>query len=100
MTPEMELYTAVVTSAMSDKYYEKDSDRMERISNLIRKVDPTFVAKLAVYARTQMNLRSVPLFLIVELAKIHNGDSLVKRTIEKTVLRADEIMELLMCYQL
>jgi hypothetical protein len=36
----------------------------------------------------------------VELAKIHNGDSLVKRTIEKTVLRADEIMELLMCYQL
>ena len=100
MTPEMELYTAVVTSAMSDKYYEKGSDRMERISNLIRKVDPTFVAKLAVYARTQMNLRSVPLFLIVELAKIHNGDSLVKRTIEKTVLRADEIMELLMCYQL
>ena len=100
MTPEMELYTAVVTCAMSDKYYEKGSDRMERISNLIRKVDPTFVAKLAVYARTQMNLRSVPLFLIVELAKIHNGDSLVKRTIEKTVLRADEIMELLMCYQL
>lgn len=100
MTPEMELYTAVVTSALSDKFYESKDGRMERIASLIRQVDPEFVAKLAVYTRTQMNLRSIPMFLIVELAKIHNGDSLVKRTIEKTVLRADEIMELLMCYQL
>ena len=99
-TPEMELYTAVVTCALSDKFYESKDDRMERIASLIRQVDPEFVAKLAVYTRTQMNLRSIPMFLIVELAKIHNGDSLVKRTIEKTVLRADEIMELLMCYQL
>ena len=100
MTPEMELYTAVVTSALSDKFYESKDGSMERIAALIRQVDPEFVAKLAVYTRTQMNLRSIPLFLIVELAKVHNGDSLVKRTIEKTVLRADEIMELLMCYQL
>ena len=100
MTPEMELYTAVVTCALSDNFYESRDDRMERIATLIRQVAPEFVAKLAVYARTQMNLRSIPLFLIVELAKIHNGDSLVKRTIEKCVLRADEIMELLMCYQL
>ena len=100
MTPEMELYTAVVTSALSDKFYESNDERMDRIAALIRQVNPQFVAKLAVYTRTQMNLRSIPLFLIVELAKIHNGDSLVKRTIEQCVLRADEIMELLMCYQL
>ena len=100
MTPEMELYTAVVTCALSDKFYESKDGRMERIASLIRQVEPEFVAKLAVYTRTQMNLRSIPMFLIVELAKIHNGDSLVKHTIEKTVLRADEIMELLMCYQL
>ena len=100
MTPEMELYTAVVTCALSDNFYESKDERMNRIADLIRKVDPVFVAKLAVYTRTQMNLRSIPMFLIVELAKIHNGDSLVKHTIEKTVLRADEIMELLMCYQL
>ena len=46
-----------------------------------------------------MHLRSIPLLLLVELAKIHNGDDLVARAVEKTVLRADEIMELLMCYQ-
>lgn len=99
MTPELELYTAVVTASLSDANYEKHDERVERISQLISKVSPEFVARLAIYTRTQMNLRSVPLLLLVELAKVHNGDNLVARAVEKTVLRADEIMELLMCYQ-
>ncbi|MBO7464214.1 MAG: TROVE domain-containing protein [Bacteroidales bacterium] len=99
MSPEMELYTAVVTSTLSDKFYEKNDERMWRIFNLVKKVSPEFVAKLAVYTRNEMNLRSVPLLLVTLLAKIHNGDNLVARTVEKCVLRADEIMELLMCYQ-
>ena len=100
MSPEMELYTAVVTSTLSDKFYEKNDERMWRIFNLVKKVSPEFVAKLAVYTRNEMNLRSVPLLLVTLLAKIHNGDNLVARTVEKCVLRADEIMELLMCYQI
>jgi len=99
MSPEMELYTAVVTSTLSNKFYEKNDERMLRIFNLVKKVSPEFVAKLAVYTRNEMNLRSVPLLLVTLLAKIHNGDNLVARTVEKIVLRADEIMELLMCYQ-
>ena len=99
MTPELELYTAVVTASLSDLFYEEEDERVERIADLIRKVSPEFVARLAVYARNQMHLRSIPMLLLVELAKVHNGDSLVARTVEKTVLRADEIMELLMCYQ-
>jgi hypothetical protein len=95
----MELYTAVVTSTLSNKFYEKNDERMLRIFNLVKKVSPEFVAKLAVYTRNEMNLRSVPLLLVTLLAKIHNGDNLVARTVEKCVLRADEIMELLMCYQ-
>ena len=99
MTPELELYTAVVTASLSDKFYEKDDERMDRIVNLIAQVDPMFVARLAVYTRTQMYLRSVPLLLLVELAKVHNGDNLVSRAVAQTVLRADEITELLACYQ-
>lgn len=98
-SPEMELYTAVVTTAMSDNFYEDRHGRAERIARLVRKVNPYFVAQLAVYARTEMNLRSVPMLLLVELAKCHNGDDLVSRAVAKTVLRADEIMELLTCYQ-
>ncbi len=99
MTPELELYTAVVTASLSDLTYEKEDKRVDRIARLVGKVSPEFVARLAVYARTEMHLRSIPLLLLVELAKIHNGDDLVARAVEKTVLRADEIMELLMCYQ-
>ena len=99
LSSEMELYTAVVTSSLSDKFYETAEQQINRISALIVKCDHKFVAQLAVYARTEMNLRSIPLFLVVELAKIHNGDNLISRTIEKVVLRADEIMELLVCYQ-
>ena len=99
MTPELELYSAVVTASLSDSFYEKQDERVNRIARLIGKVSPEFVARLAVYTRTEMHLRSIPLLLLVELAKIHNGDDLVARAVEKTVLRADEIMELLMCYQ-
>ena len=99
LTPEMELYTAVVATALSNNFYEDKSGRIERIAELVKQVPHEFTAKLAVYIRNEMNLRSVPLLLIVELAKIHNGDNLVARAVEKCVLRADEIMELLMCYQ-
>ena len=99
MTPELELYSAVVTASLSDTFYEKQDERTDRIAQLVGKVSPEFVAKLAVYTRTEMHLRSIPLLLLVELAKVHNGDNLVARAVEKTVHRADEIMELLMCYQ-
>ena len=99
LSAEMELYTAVVTASLSDKFYETANERIKRIAELVGKCDARFVAQLAVYARREMNLRSVPLFLVVELTKHHSGDNLVSRTIEKVVLRADEIMELLHCYQ-
>lgn len=100
VSPELELYSAVVTTLVTDGFYEKSTERLERISSLIEKVSPLFVAQLAVYAREKMNLRSIPLFLVVELARIHNGDDLVAKTTERVVKRADEIMELLACYQM
>ena len=100
MTPEWELYTTVVTTmGVEDKFYESSDDRVRRIADLVRKTSPEFVASLAVYTREQMHLRSVPLLLLVELARCHHGDSLVSRAVARTVQRADEISELLMCYQ-
>lgn len=99
LSAEMELYTAVVTSMLNDNFYEKGGERLKRIKNLVKKTNPQFVARLAVYARTQMNLRSVPLLLTVALASVHSGDDLVARTVAQVVQRADEITELLACYQ-
>ncbi|RQO74881.1 TROVE domain-containing protein [Pedobacter sp. KBW06] len=95
-----ELYTAVVTWNLNDSFYEKNTTRLSRVKALIAKNDPVFVGKLAVYARTKMHLRSAPLVLLTELAKLHSGDNLVSRVTEKVVIRADEITELLACYEL
>ena len=100
LSPALELYSTVVTSSLSKKFYESTDDRMNRIIELIKKNDPEFVAKLAVYAREEMYLRSIPLVLAVELAKIHSGDDLVRRVVNRVVARADEITELLAYYQI
>lgn len=97
-----ELYAAVAATALSDTFYESADSRLTRIQELIRVVaarDAHFVAKLAVYARQEMHLRSVPLVLLVELAKVHAGDDLVRRATRQVVQRADEITELLAYYQ-
>ena len=99
MTPEWELYTTVVTTmGVEDKFYESGEERVRRIADLVRKVEPEFVAQLAVYTREEMHLRSVPLLLLVELDCCHQGDTLVSKAVGRTIQRADEITELLMCY--
>ena len=98
LTPQLELYAAVATAALSDQFYEKADTRLARLRGLVARNDPTFVAQLAVYAREQMYLRSVPLVLAVELARLHHGDSLVSCLVARIVQRPDEITELLACY--
>src|SRR5215470_7134190 len=100
LTPRLELYTAVATAALSDQFYEKVDNKLQRLRGLIEKNDAEFVAKLAVYAREQMYLRSVPLVLAVELAKQHSGKTIVSALTNRIVQRADEITELLAFYAL
>lgn len=100
LDPATELYTAVVTWSLNDSFYEKNDQRLLRIRSLVEQAEPMFIAKLAVYARHFMYMRSVPLVLLTELARIHRGDDLVAKTTAKVIARADEITELLACYQL
>ena len=96
---EMALYSLVCTMGMGSKFYESEDDQMERLKWLIKANDPMFVAKLAVYAREKMYLRSIPLVITVELAKIHRGDDLISRLTQRVIQRADEITEILAYYQ-
>lgn len=100
LTPEMELYSAVVTAGLNDGFYEKADTRLARIQDLMLKNDPEFIAKLAIYTRTEMYMRSVPMVLAVELAKLNAGNGIVGKTVSGVVKRADEITELLAYYQM
>lgn len=102
---EVELFGAVVTSLLDDSFYERKSARLVRLQSLMAQVSPEFVCRLAVYARRKMNLRSIPIVLLVELL-----GSLRRRTgafdrrmvgwaIDAVILRADEIGEILAYYQ-
>ena len=99
LSPEMELYSATVTSLLHDSFYEKAEERLIRLQQLIEKVSPEYCAKLAVYARRSMNLRSVPIVLSVELAKKADAGAWVGKAIEQIVMRPDEITETLAYYQ-
>jgi 60 kDa SS-A/Ro ribonucleoprotein len=100
LNPEMELYSAVATAGLNDSFYEKSESRVARIQELMLKNNPEFTAKLAVYARNEMYLRSIPMILAVELAKANSGNPVVSKTVKGIVKRADEITELLAYYQL
>jgi hypothetical protein len=100
LSPEMELYSAVVTAGLSDGFYEKADTRLARIQDLMLKNDPEFIAKLAIYTRTEMYMRSIPMVLAVELAKLNAGNAIVGKTVAGVVKRADEITELLAYYQM
>ncbi len=54
---------------------------MKRIVELVAKVDARFLAQLAIYTREKMYLRTVPMVLAVELAKVHNGNNLLKNMV-------------------
>lgn len=98
LNQQLELYTAVATAALTDNFYEKAEAALQRLRELVTKNDAEFVAKLAVHAREEMYLRSVPIVLTVELARQHNGDGLVSALTARIVQRADEITELLAYY--
>jgi 60 kDa SS-A/Ro ribonucleoprotein len=100
ITPETELYSAVVTSGLSDLHYEKSDNRLKRIIELMNQCSADFIARLAIYTRNQMHLRSISMVLMVELAKRQHTNFSLSNVVPKVVQRADEITELLGYYQI
>jgi 60 kDa SS-A/Ro ribonucleoprotein len=93
-SPEMELVVSCLTTFLEDKFYESGDTRIQRIKELIKKVKPEFVAKLAILARKEFHLRSVVHLLVAELSRIHRGDSLISKTIVKIAERPDDLIEI------
>lgn len=96
-TPKEELAFAALTTFVESSYYENKDERLTRIVSLVEKVaktNPEFVAKLAYYARTQFNMRSIFPVLIGELSKHTSGNGIVRRAIAKGTTRVDDLTEL------
>jgi len=81
-----------------DEFYEDGLAIADRIAALAAEVSPEVVAALAVETRETSNLRHAPLLLLAALTRTGRGTSLVADTIERVVLRADELTEFLAVY--
>jgi len=96
--PEMELYLSACTGLFEDKSYGNTKTiQHQRLKELVSQCDREFVLKLAAFVRNEMNLRSMPIALLGEVAKLPNpkGDSLVRKFTPAILRRADEPAELL-----
>lgn len=100
---EVELTRLVLTCMFGENsFYESANESKQRLCSLVddcvRSGKAEFVAKLAVYARTKMNMRTVSIVLIVELAKSlrQNNESFdkMRSAVFKTISRADELSEI------
>lgn len=100
ISPYLELRRTICACLLwEDGFYESGQTVVERIQKLSHKVKAERLAELAVEARTQHNLRHVPLLLVRELAR-HRGVSgnLVAKTLDAVINRADELPEFLALY--
>ena len=92
------LVSTVMTTFLQNSYYEKESEIVNRITELVDKVDPLFAAKLAIYARNEGNLRSVTHLVSALLAKHISGTDWGKRFYNKIVVRPDDMSEIVSAY--
>src|SRR5215831_6886907 len=82
-----ELRRTVLTCLLwEDTFYEKGNNIAQRIAALARE------------ARSEMQLRHVPLFLVRELARRKGAGPLVAETLEQVIQRADELGEFVTLY--
>ena len=100
LTPKEELVSTVLTSFIQKSYYESENEVLGRIKSALEQVDPLFAAKLAIYTRTEANMRSSSHVLAGELARKLSGKEWATRFYEKIIVRPDDMSEILGYYQL
>ncbi len=102
LSPEYQLASIALTSFTEDTYYESWDKRTERIRYLLGQVSPNFIAKLAVFSRKEMGLRTIPFILLITainegLHKTHK--ELFRDAIRESIKRADELSNILAIYK-
>ena len=73
MNPRLEMASIILTSMVSDKFYESTDNTMSRLFNLVNQ-DPEFAAKASLYARNVFGMRSITHVVGAMIAKNVKGE--------------------------
>ena len=96
--PELELERTVMSCLLfEDTYYERGSDIGARLETLCSLVKNETIYDMARRARSDWNLRHVPLWLLVQVARKEDKSGLAG-AMAQTIQRPDEISEFLSMY--
>ena len=98
LTPEYKLAFGLVSSFLEPEFYRSRTQTVNELSDLVKKVNPLFAAKAAVYARTQYGMRSTSHLVAAEIAKNVKGAQWTKDFFNKVVYRVDDASEILAAY--
>ena len=93
-----EVASIILTSMLNgDKYYEKESDRLNNLEKLIDNniENAEFLAKSMVYVRNEGNLRSISHYIAVLLSEKVKGSSYMKDALAKIMIRPDDATEII-----
>lgn len=94
-SPKLELVSILLTSFVQGQFYRSANEQMATVRRLIKKVDPLFAAKAAVFARNEYGMRSISHVLAAELATRLSGTEWGKDFYEAIVRRPDDMTEIL-----
>jgi 60 kDa SS-A/Ro ribonucleoprotein len=99
LTAEQELERLVMSCLLWEEgFYVGGKTVAQNIAELVPKVKPEFCQQLAIKARSEGNLRHVPLLLVREMARTQSHKHLVAETLFEVIQRPDEISEFLSIY--
>lgn len=88
----------LMTSFMEDKFYEKASDQLVRLKQLVAQ-EPEFAAKAAVYARKVFHMRTVTQVVIAEVAGLGKPFPGIRKAVEEVVQRPDDMAGIVAYYR-
>lgn len=109
LSPEMALITLLANGG-DNTFYEKENERVKRLSGLIKEVakkDKYLLAQMIVYTRAILGMRSITHRAAVEVAGLLAGEEWGKRFFGKwnrkegkggVIFRVDDMLEIAACY--
>ena len=99
MKDKDKLLTQVLTSFFNENKFYGDNSKgiLETVKRVIDE-DPRFVANLIIYTRKEMHLRTISHVLIGEMAKAEAGKAYVRKIMNNSIERVDDMTETLSYY--
>lgn len=88
-----------LTNMFKDQFYKTKDVNFSTLNLLLKKVSLEYVAKLSVYCRTKMNMRSISHYLSAYVVTYSKNKTWTRSFLKKVVVRVDDMLEIYSAYK-